>query len=72
MTAVPAATPVTSPAALTLATEVEDDTHGEIVAAVPDPVNCVVAPAQSVSVPAIVGAALTVTEEVVLHPPLLV
>ena len=70
MTDVPAAIPVTNPAVLTVATDVVADTQGVVVAAVPEPVNCVVAPAQSVRVPVIVGTALTVTVAVFVQPPL--
>ena len=72
MTVVPAATPVTSPVALTVATAGVAETQGVVTAAVADPVSWVVAPTQTVSVPVIVGRALTVTVAVVLQPPLLV
>ena len=72
MTLVPAATPVTSPVALTVATAGVAETQGVVVAAVAVPVSWVVAPTQTVSVPVIVGRALTVTVAVVLQPPLLV
>ena len=72
MTLVPAATPVTSPVALTVATAGVAETQGVVTAAVADPVSWVVAPTQTVSVPVIVGRALTVTVAVVLQPPLLV
>ena len=68
----PAATPVIRPVALTVATVGVSETQGVMFAAVADPVSCVVAPAQTVSVPVIVGAALTVTVAVILQPPLLV
>ena len=54
---------------LTVATPVVADTHGFEFAGVPDPVSCVVNPAQTESVPVIVGSALTVTDEVVLLQP---
>ena len=54
---------------LTVATPVVADTHGFEFAGVPDPVSCVVNPAQTESVPVIIGSALTVTDEVVLLQP---
>ena len=72
MTLVPAATPVTRPVALTVATPGVAETQGVVTAAVADPVSCVVAPTQTVSVPVIVGRALTVTIAVLVHPALLV
>ena len=54
---------------LTVATPVVADTHGFEFAGVPDPVSCVVNPAQTESVPVIVGRALTATGEVVLLQP---
>ena len=54
---------------LTVATPVVADTHGFEFAGVPDPVSCVVNPAQTESVPVIIGSALTVTGEVVLLQP---
>jgi hypothetical protein len=72
MIAVPAATPVTTPALLTVATPVLDDVHGLTAAGVPDPVSVVVDAIQMVNVPVIVGCALTVTVVVLLHPLLLV
>ena len=55
-----------------MATVVVVDTHGVVAAAVADPVSWVVDPTQVVSVPVMVGAALTVTVAVFLQPPLLV
>ena len=52
-----------------MATPVEADTHGFEFAGVPDPVSCVVNPAQTVKAPVMVGSALTVTDEVVLLQP---
>ena len=52
-----------------MATPVEADTHAFEFAGVPDPVSCVVDPAQTESVPVIVGSALTVSDEVVLLQP---
>jgi len=69
---VPAATPVTTPALVTVATLVLEDVHGLAAAGVPDPVNAVVDPTQTVNVPVIVGCALTVTIAVFGHPLLLV
>ena len=57
---VPADTPVTKPALLTVATPVDDETQGFMAAAVPEPVNWVVEPAKTVNVPVIVGNALTI------------
>jgi hypothetical protein len=61
ITVVPAATPVTNPLEETIAMEVFDETQGVVVAAVAEPVNCVVAPTQTTFVPVIVGKAFTVT-----------
>ena len=72
ITLVPAATPVTRPVLLTVATPVEEETQGFDEAAVADPVNCVVDPAQTLNVPPIVGKAFTVTVTVMLHPLLFV
>ena len=63
---------VTRPVLLTVAIAVFDEIHGCKVAAVPDPVNWVVNPTQTVKVPVIVALALTVTVKVVVHPALLV
>jgi hypothetical protein len=52
---VPAATPVTTPVLLTVATPVLDDVHGLAAAAVPDPVNVVVDPMQTFNIPVIAG-----------------
>ena len=65
MTLVPADTPVTNPVELTVATAGVADTHGLTAAGVPEPVNCVVNPTQTVRVPVIVGSALTVTVAVI-------
>ncbi len=69
---VPGFTPVTSPPLLTVATPVLEDVHGFAAAGVPDPVNVVVEPTQTVNVPVIVGCALTVIVIVLLHPLLFV
>ena len=72
MTLVPAATPVTTPVVLTVATEVVADTQGFTAADVPEPDKLVVEPAHTVNVPVMVGSALTVTVAVTAHPLLLV
>jgi len=61
ITGEPAATPVTTPLVLTVASEVLDEVHGLEPAGVPEPVRVTVEPAHTVSVPDMVGAALTVT-----------
>ena len=66
---VPAATPVTKPDDETVAVLVLEEVHGVVVAGVPEPVNCVVAPTHALSVPVIVGAGVTVTVAVVVQPP---
>ena len=58
MTLVPAATAVTKPVLFIVATPVEAETHGFDPAGVPDPVNCVVDPAQTLKVPPMVGKGL--------------
>jgi hypothetical protein len=65
ITVVPAATPVTNPLEETVAMEVFEETQGVVVAAVAEPVNCVVAPTQTTFVPVIVGMALIVTVAVI-------
>ena len=72
MTLVPAATPDTNPDPLTVAISGEAETHAFEFAAVGEPVNWVVDPAQTVNVPEIEGSALTVTVAVILQPRLLV
>ena len=67
ITEFPAATPVTTPLLFTVAIAVLDDLQGFVVAAVPDPVNVVVKPAQTVNVPEIVGSAFTVTVAVMIQ-----
>ena len=57
---------------LTVAIAVLEDVQGLVVAAVPLPVNCVVNPAHTDSVPAIVGKAFMVTTAVLIQPLLLV
>ena len=68
----PGATPVTTPTLFTVATPVFEDVHGLTAAGVPDPVNVVVEPTQTVSVPVIVGCELTVIVTVLEQPLLLV
>ena len=70
--AVPAATPVTIPVVLTVATAVFEDVQGFVVAGVPLPVNWVVNPTPVTSVPVIVGKAFMVTSAVMLQPLMLV
>ena len=72
MLAVPAATPVTKPVFETVATDVFEETHALVVAAVPDPVNWEVPPTHNEVVPVTVGLVLTVTVEIAEHPLLLV
>lgn len=72
ITLVPAATPVTTPVLLTVATVVVAEVHGLVVAAVPDPINVVVEAIQTFKVPVIVGSAFIVTVAVCLQPLLLV
>jgi hypothetical protein len=55
-----------------VATPVLEDVHGLAAAGVPDPVNVVVDPTQTVNVPVIAGCALTVIVTVLLQPLLLV
>ena len=55
MTEVPSATPVTTPALVTVATPVLEDVHGLTAAGVPDPVNVIVEPSQTAVGPPIVG-----------------
>ena len=68
----PAAIAVTNPVEETVATNVLEDIQAFDDAAVADPVNCVVNPAQTFSVPVIVGNAFTVTVAVIVQPLLLV
>ena len=44
------------------------ETHGLVVAGVPEPVSVVVKPSQTFKVPVIVGRASTLTVAVILHP----
>ena len=72
MTLVPTATPVTTPALVTVATAGVAETHGFTMAGVPEPVNVEVEPTQTFRLPVMVGNAFTVTVAVTLHPLLLV
>ena len=72
MVAVPAATPVTTPALLTVATAVFEEVQGETAAGVPDPVSEIVDPTQTALAPVMVGKAFTVMVTVLLQPLLLV
>jgi hypothetical protein len=72
MVVIPAPTPVTTPALLTVATPVLDDVHGLAAAGVPEPANVVVDPTQTFTIPVIAGCAFTVTVAVLEHPLLLV
>ena len=60
ITLVPAATPVTTPALLMVATEGVAETQGVVASAVAEPVNGVVEPIQTLKLPVIVGSAFTV------------
>ena len=64
----PTVTPVTKPVLLTVATPSVAETHGLTAAAVAEPVREVVDPTQTLSVPVMVGRALTVTVAVIVHP----
>lgn len=70
ITEVPAATPVTVPVALTVATCVSDETHGLVTAGVPVADSVVAEPLQRSGVPVMTGLRLTVTVAVVLQPEL--
>jgi hypothetical protein len=52
--------PLTRPVLLTLATEVLEDTQGLTAAGDVEPLNCVVDPSHTLSIPLIVGSGLTV------------
>ena len=65
---VPAATPITTPTLLTVATPVFDDTHGVVLEAVPDPTKAVVELTHTLNVPVIVGNEFTVTVVAVREP----
>ena len=68
MVAVPCETPVTNPVVSTVATLVSDDVHAFVVAAVVEPVNCVLCPTHADKVPVILGKAFIVTIAVIEHP----
>jgi len=72
ITLVPADTPVTTPALLTVATAVVADIHGFTAAGTPEPVRFVVLPTHAFNVPVIVGNAFIVTVAVMLQPLLFV
>jgi hypothetical protein len=61
----PAATPVTRPVLLTVATAPFEEAQGVVPSGVPDPVNCKVAPAHSGPLPEIVGEGFTPSVTVV-------
>ena len=61
-------TPVTKPELFTVATAGAPETQALLVAAVPDPDNCVVEPTHVPNVPAMAGLALTVTVVVCVQP----
>jgi len=65
---VPALTPVTTPALVTVATAVLDEVHGVVASAVAEPVKVEVCPTQALNVPLIVGSALTVKLAVLIQP----
>jgi len=58
--ATPADTAVTNPVVLTFATKLLEDSHGEIIAAVAEPVNCDVRPTQADNVPVTDGRGLII------------
>ena len=68
ITEVPAATPDITPEEETVATDVVPEVQGLEAAAVPDPVNVVVAPIHADAVPEMVGNALMVTVCVAEQP----
>lgn len=67
MVVVPAATAVTSPVLLIVATPELDDTHGLTAAAVADPVSWDVKPIHAFNVPEVVGKGFTVKVAVILQ-----
>ena len=71
MVQLPAATPVTTPADVTVAMAVLFDVQG-VAAGVPVPTSVMVAPTQTIVGPVTVGCAITVIAFVVSHPKLLV
>ena len=68
MTLVPAATPVTTPAVVTVATVGVADAHGVVACAVAEPASVIVEPAQTVDAPVIVGFGFTVIVCVCVQP----
>jgi hypothetical protein len=72
MVAVPADAPVITPEDVMLATALLLVAHGVEVAAVPEPVNVLVAPTQTSAEPEMVGSALIVMVSVLEQPLLLV
>ena len=68
ITLVPAATPVTSPALLIVATAGVAEVQGVVAFAVAEPIKAVVDPIQTDNVPVMVGKAFTVTVAVVVQP----
>ena len=72
MVAVPADAPVITPEEVMLATALLLVVHGELVAAVPEPVSVLVAPTQTSAEPEMVGKALIVMVSVLEQPLLLV
>jgi len=68
MVEVPALTPVTTPALVTVATAVLDEVQGVVASAVAEPVSVEVCPTQATSVPLIVGNAFTVKLAVMIQP----
>jgi len=69
---VPVAIAVTIPVLDIVATPVLEETHGLVVAAVPDPVNWIVDPIHTGELPVIVGLALIVTGVTTTQPTLFV
>lgn len=69
---VPGARPVTSPVLETVATDVLEEIHGFDDAGTSEPVNWVLKPTQTLSVPVIVGRGLTVMVAVCWQPLLFV
>ena len=68
MVTVPVATPVITPALLTVAIVVLDEVQGLTAAGVPEPVSVIVPPLQTAVGPVIVGLGVTVMLSVLLHP----
>ena len=64
----PPETPVTRPVLETVGTAVLEEVHGLVAAAVPDPVNWVVPPTQTLNVPVIVAPDVMVTSCVIEQP----